>query len=123
MTERLKALVGEPGSEAIDALQNEEYTPFADIQAVLGNVPSARLRKAVAENLRAKPDAAPAPAVLAPMNHLSLDASLGILPNVPDDASLLAQLKTNATLKISQATVILAVCRSRESPSRHGRRR
>lgn len=109
VTERLHALVGEPGSEAIDALQNEEYTPFADIQAVLNSVPSARLRRAVAENLRAKPEAAPATAPLSPMNNLSLDASLGILPSVPDDASLLAQLRTNANLKISQATVILAV--------------
>ncbi len=108
VTERLHALVGEPGSEAIEALQNEEYTPFADIQAVLNKVPSARLRKAVAETLRAKPNATAAPA-LAPLNNLSLDASLGILPSVPDDASLLAQLKTNATLKVSQPIVILAV--------------
>lgn len=108
VTERLHALVGEPGSEAIEALQNEEYTPFADIQAVLNNVPSARLRKAVAEHLRGKATAAPAPA-LAPLNNLSLDASLGILPSVPDDASLLSQLKTNPTLKVSQPIVILAV--------------
>ena len=52
------------------------------------------------------PLAAPA---FAPLNNLSLDASLGILPSVPDDASLLAQLKANASLKVSQPTVILAV--------------
>ncbi|MCW3097798.1 MAG: hypothetical protein JWL77_3416 [Chthonomonadaceae bacterium] len=108
VTERLQALVGEPGSEAIEALRNEEYTPFADIQAVLNNVPSARLRKAVAENLRAKPEDTSGP-VLAPRTNLSLDASLGILPNVPDDASLLAQIKANPSLKVSQSTVILAV--------------
>lgn len=106
VTERLTALVGEPGSEAIEALRTEEYTPFADIQAVLNNVPSARLRKAVAENLRTKE--APV-ANLAPMNNLSLDSSLGILPSVPDDAALLNQLKTNPSLKVSQPTVILAV--------------
>ena len=109
VTERLKALVGEPGIEAMDALKNEEYTPFTDIQTVLSSVPSARLRKAVAENLRAKPEIVAPVGSLAPMNNLSLDASLGILPSVPDDVSLLAQLKANASLKVSQATIILAV--------------
>jgi hypothetical protein len=108
VTERLQALVGEPGREAIEALQNEEYTPFPDIQAVLNNVPSARLRKAVAENLRAKAGSAPAEP-FSPRTNLSLDSSLGILPSVPDDASLLAQLKANPSLKVSQSTIILAV--------------
>lgn len=108
VTERLRTIVGEPGREAIEALRNEEYTPYADIQTALNNVPSARLRKAVAENLRTKAETA-APLNLSPMNNLSLDASLGILPSVPDDASVLAQLKANANLKVNQAIVILAV--------------
>jgi len=108
VTERLRTIVGEPGREAIEALRNEEYTPYTDIQTALNNVPSARLRKAVAENLRTKAETA-APLNLSPMNNLSLDASLGILPSVPDDASVLAQLKANANLKVNQAIVILAV--------------
>jgi len=107
VTERLRPLVGDPGVDAIDALNNEEYTPFADIQASLPSIPVARLRKAVAESLRARP-AADTTAATTPMNNLSLDASLGILPSVPDDASLLAQLKAGASLKVSQATVVLA---------------
>ncbi len=106
VTEKLRPLVGDPGVDAIDALRNEEYTPFADIQAALSGIPMARLRKAVAETLRARPDAV-APSTT-PLNNLSLDASLGILPSVPDDASLLAQLKAGASLKVSQATVVLA---------------
>src|SRR4051812_14698497 len=58
VTDKLRPLVGDPGTDAIDALNNEEYTPFSDIQAALTGVPVARLRKAVAENLRGKPDAA-----------------------------------------------------------------
>jgi len=108
VTERLRTIVGEPGREAIEALRNEEYTPYTDIQTALNNVPSARLRKAVAENLRTKAETA-APLNLSPMNNMSLDASLGILPSVPDDASVLAQLKANANLKVNQAIVILAV--------------
>ncbi len=107
VTERLRPLVGDPGVDAIDALNNAEYTPFADIQAALPSIPVARLRKAVAESLRARP-AADTAASTTPMNSLSLDASLGILPSVPDDASLLAQLKAGASLKVSQATVVLA---------------
>jgi hypothetical protein len=72
----------------------------------LSHVPAARLRKAVAENLRGQ--AASAPLLIAPQSSLSLDASLGILPSIPDDASLLAQLKAATDLKVSQATVILA---------------
>ncbi len=105
VTERLRPVVGDPGADAIDALRNEEYTPFADIQSALPSVPVARLRKAVAETLRAQ---AGAPPNTAPLNNLSLDASLGILPSVPDDASLLAQLKAGASLKVSQPTVVLA---------------
>src|SRR5437016_1674093 len=77
VSDRLRPLVGDPGSDAIDALKNEEYTPFSDIQAALAGVPVARLRKAVAENLRGKADAAAA--ATSPMSNLSLDASLGIL--------------------------------------------
>jgi hypothetical protein len=106
VTQRLAAVVGDPGSEAIDALRNEEYTPFIDIQTALPGVPVARLRKAVAENLRGGAAATSAPTN--PMSNLSLDGSLGILPSVPDDASLLAQLKTSASLKVSQPTVVLA---------------
>jgi hypothetical protein len=102
----LAAVVGNPGSEAIDALRNEEYTPFSDIQAALPSVPVARLRKAVAENLRGS--ASGAVASTNPMSNLSLDTSLGILPTVPDDASLLAQLKASASLKVGQPTVVLA---------------
>ena len=107
VTEKLRGLVGETNQEAIDALRNEEYTPFADIQAALAGVPLARLRKAVAENLRVKPGT-PASGVTLPLNNPSLDASLGILPAIPDDASLLAQLKASTTLKVSQPVVILA---------------
>ncbi|HLJ55385.1 MAG TPA: hypothetical protein VKT77_10125 [Chthonomonadaceae bacterium] len=103
VTDRLRPFVGDPGQDAIDALSKEEYTPFADIQAAFPGVPVARLRKAVAETLRGKGASAPAP-----MSNLSLDTSLGILPTVPDDASLLAQLKANASLKVSQPTVVLA---------------
>jgi len=106
VTDRLQSVVGEPGTEAVDALRTEEYTPFSDLQAVLGQVPVARLRKAVAEHLRGQ-GATAAPGI-APMSSLSLDTSLGILPSVPDDASLLAQLKTGTGLKVNQATVILA---------------
>src|SRR6478672_10434320 len=75
VTQRLAAVVGEPGSEAIDALRNEEYTPFSDIHAALPSVPVARLRKAVAENLRTGAAAA-ASAPTNPMSSLSLDGSL-----------------------------------------------
>jgi len=107
VTQRLATVVGEPGRDAIDALRNEEYTPFSDIQAALPAVPVARLRKAVAENLRTAGGTGPA-ATLNPMNSVSLDTSLGILPTVPDDTSLLAQLKASASLKVSQPTVVLA---------------
>lgn len=106
VTDRLQVLVGEPGAEAIDALRNEEYTPFSELQQALGQVPVARLRKAVAEHLRARPAASATGT--APLNTVALDTSLGILPSVPDDASLLAQLKAATGLKVSQATVVLA---------------
>ncbi len=107
-TQRLQPLVGEPGTEAADALRTEDYTPFSDLQAIFGQVPAARLRKAVAEHLRGRAAGAAAPTAITPQTSLTLDASLGILPNIPDDASLLAQLKAATDLKVSQATVILA---------------
>ena len=106
VTDWLHPLVGDPGRDAIDALRNDEYTPFSDLQAAFNQVPVARLRKAVAEHLRARPAAASA--TTSPASNLTLDTSLGILPSVPDDASLLAQLKASTGLKVSQATVILA---------------
>jgi hypothetical protein len=102
----LRPLIGEPGPAALDALRSEDYTPFAELHAALPGVPTALLRRAVAEQLRSR---APAAGAGAATPTLSLDTSLAILPNAPDDSSLLAMLKAGGDLKVNQGTVISAI--------------
>lgn len=102
-TEALKALVGEAGDDAISALQNEAYSPFAEIQKIFSDVPVAKLRKAVAENLRQIVEASPE------VTTNAMAVNFDILPNVPDDASWLTALKTGGELKVEQPQVISAV--------------
>ena len=107
VAEALKELIGEPSAEAFDLLKSDEYTPFDDLKAKLAGVPLAKLKKAVADHLRAKA-AAPAaqPAQAAQGTPSLAAASLDVLPSVPDDTSLLASLKAGGELKVDRTTVI-----------------
>lgn len=109
VAEALKTLIGDPSPEAFDLLKSEEYTPFDDLKAAFENVPVAKLKKAVADHLRAK--AAPASAQQSPaLGSPSLASpSLDVLPSVPDDTSFLASLKAGGELKVDRTTVISAI--------------
>src|SRR5262249_22547603 len=106
--EALKELIGEPSAEAFDLLKSDEYTPFDDLKAKLSGVPVAKLKKAVADHLRAKPVAPAAPAQAAGTNALAAP-TLDVLPSVPDDTSLLASLKAGGELKVDRATIIAGI--------------
>jgi hypothetical protein len=101
VTEQLSSLVGEAGKNAIDVLQNEDYSSFEDIKAIFSEAPQAILKKAVAENLRKAEE----PVSVENVAVVNLDA----LPQVPDDDSWLSTLKAGGELKVDQPVVISAI--------------
>jgi hypothetical protein len=103
VTAALVDLVGEPGQEAIELLQDAEYTPDNDITAAVGSgVAKAKLKKAIA-GLRKKPEvpAATIAEAAAPMSTVSFD----LLPQPPSDESWLNALKVGGVLKFDRTTV------------------
>ncbi len=102
VTAQLKRLAGEPGEDAIEVLQNEEYSPFSDFQANFPDVPVGRLKKAVGENLRKIEEPVVSESVTAVVN-------MDILPSVPNDDSWISTLKTGGELKVDQSVVISAI--------------
>jgi hypothetical protein len=111
---KLKNLLGDPTDSNIDLLQNEEFTPFADLQAAFSDVPVAKLRHAVATVLRKKPEVATAPSPEEPATSLNQTPVFGQvaaanLPTAPDDDAWLAMLKASGELKVDQACVVSGV--------------
>ncbi len=102
VTGGLKALVGEPGEEAVSLLKNRDFAPDADIIAAVGTgVPKAKLAKAIA-GLREVAAPATSEASVPTMNTQTLD----VLPQVPTDDAWMASLKVGGVLKFSPSTVI-----------------
>ena len=106
-TAALTPLVGEVGPRAIELLQSDEFTPFEELRAALGETPLAVLRKAVSDHLRVSA-AAPVEDA-APTQLVTAATSFDVLPSVPDDESLLRMLKAGGELKVNQGTVISAI--------------
>lgn len=97
----LKGLVGEPGDEAVDLLQNVEDTPAADIKDALKDlgVPRAVLGRAI-KSLRKKVE------VEAPGAAFSYG---DILPKPPDSTSFVEMLKIGGILKPGVTEVLCAI--------------
>ncbi len=105
VSESLKGLAGEPGEQAILVLQSEEYSPFADLKAVLTDVPSGLLKKAVVEHLRGESKVEENLAAASVLASPSFDA----LPQAPEDDAWLQMLRTGGELKVDKATVVSAI--------------
>ncbi len=94
VTEALRSVVGEAGDEAVELLQNPtQGATDEEIRACFSDVPSARLRVAIGEHLRAK---AAVEADMAPA------MSLDVLPAPRSDDSFIAALKVGGVSKVGQ---------------------
>jgi hypothetical protein len=103
----LAGVVGDPSSQALDALNNEEAATFDDIKFALAElkVPIAILRNSITL-LRG-----PKVEKKAVIDTTTSNPSLDILPTVPDDQAFLESLKVGGVLKVGQTEVISA-CRA-----------
>lgn len=101
VTDCLKYEIGEPNDQALDALGNEEFTPFESLQVAFKplNIPPAILRKNVSL-LRVKAAEKAAPTNIVMTN---------VLPPIADDESFVNALKVGGELKVSTIEVIAAV--------------
>jgi hypothetical protein len=101
VTECLTSEVGEPNDQALEALGNEEFTPFESLQVVFKplNIPPAILRKNV-NLLRVKAVEKAAPTNIVMTN---------VLPPIADDESFVKALKVGGELKVNTIEVIAAV--------------
>lgn len=101
ITAALKSEVGDPGDQALEALGNEEYSPFESIKTALSglSIPSAILRKNIGL-LRVKKEV---------VVSTSDVVRVTILPAVPDDVSFIESLKTQGDLKVGMVEIVSAV--------------
>jgi hypothetical protein len=101
VTDCLKSEVGDANDQALEALGNEEFTPFESLQVAFKplNIPPAILRKNVSL-LRVKAVEKAAPTNIVMTN---------VLPPIADDESFVKALKVGGELKVSTIEVIAAV--------------
>ena len=104
VTEAVKALVGEPGPDAVALLSNEADTPLPELLPLFAGVATAKLRKAISAHLR-KVQVTTAMGGDAKVATPSFD----VLPTVPDDETWLAALKIGGELKAEKNTVIAGI--------------
>lgn len=103
VAEALKALVGEPGPEAIALLSSEAHTSFDELKGAFATVPVAKLRKAIADHLRKTEPAAAAVGVQ------TGGPALDVLPVPPGDAEWLSAIKAGGDLRVDQSTIVSAI--------------
>lgn len=103
VTEALKAEVGEPGPQALEALASEEYTPFESLKQALASlsIPPAILRKNVGLLREEKKVAVSDAGAMARYS--------AVLPSIPDDTSFVESLKIGGVLKVGITEIVSAV--------------
>jgi hypothetical protein len=99
VTAKLQPVVGVPGDQAIELLKNPALSPDSDIKVVLNGTPVAVANKAISQ---LREQVATSAATMAVMGS-------GILPDVPNDESLLTALRTGGVRKVEPSTVQAAV--------------
>jgi hypothetical protein len=100
----LAAEVGESGTQALEALALEEFTPFESLkQALAGlNIPPAILRKNIGLLREVKKSAAPT-------DLTTMTRYAAVLPSIPDDTSFVESLKIGGVLKVGVTEIVSAV--------------
>lgn len=107
LTSALEKVVGAPNDEALVILSDVSAVPDADIKAALAEykIPSGKLNMHLTK-LRGEPKKE---ATDASGKSVSAIQALSILPQLPDDESFLASLKTGGILKVGVTEVLSAV--------------
>lgn len=106
ITLALEPVVGAPSQDALDILNNPEFSPDSDLKNVLVDagpkIALGKFRKNLSLLRGPKPTVAAEPAT-------QRGPSLAVLPDVPDDASFLEMLKVGGVLKVGVTEVISAM--------------